>query len=719
VINLDEEIEKFKADNEIVDIIGNTVILKKEGRNYVGLCPFHNEDSPSFTVSPERQKYKCFGCGESGDVIDFISKVENKTFEDVLGLDNEKKEFVSDFIKTSAKYATKNKIKYDYSDFYIYSTSLENVTSLKVKYTNLAIKDKTFRQYVIDFRREKPVVVAERDFNEEFEIGLYCSSKVERSIKNNKSVYIVEGEKDATTLNKMGYTATTFPRHKINDLNLKQLVGANIILLGDTGKAGELKKKYCKDMLIDSEIKSLKLPILKGLKQMGDNKDVTDWLEVGNGKNEIAAALKLSWDVKKNEKFMLLGQKEIKAGEIKEFPLKVWQNLYSLLLYKDIELSYNVLSRQIKVDGGGLKTDDIDTLVTNVRTICILNGLSLTKGDTWDFLRAISKVNEYNPVLDWLKVCEKNWDGKNRIQELCDTIDGKGDKDYNDKLIVKWLMNAINVITNTGLKNQEGILVLQGGQGSNKTRWIRSIIPEDKEEWLKTGVRIDPSDKDSIAKATSYWIVELGELDATLKKDQSELKQFFTEPVDEYREPYSIASKKFNRLTCFYATVNDKEFLRDPTGNRRYWVIETGRNNVDHNIDLAQLWGEVYILYKSKTISHYMDETELRDLSVKNDSFEVKTSAEIKILDLFCWDVRDLKLWSKMSSTEISNVIGSGDSPTMVGKAMKKLMLKDKDITIDTNGRKYLVPPMLHEREKRDQWSKELNKINFKVVKGK
>ena len=211
MINLDEEIEKFKADNDIVETISNFITLKKEGKNYIGLCPFHNEDSPSFTVSEERRKYKCFGCEKSGDVIDFLMDMENKTFEDVLGLDNEKNDFISSFIKNSVKCAYKNKNTYDYSDFYIYSTSIENVTSLKIKYTNLAIKDKTFRQYIIDFRQDKPIVVAERDFNEPIEIGIYCSSKVERSIKNNKSIYIVEGEKDATTLNKMGYTATTFP----------------------------------------------------------------------------------------------------------------------------------------------------------------------------------------------------------------------------------------------------------------------------------------------------------------------------------------------------------------------------------------------------------------------------------------------------------------------------------------------------------------------------
>ena len=56
--------EEIRSSNDIVDVISQYVILKRSGRNYFGLCPFHNEKSPSFSVSPERQYFHCFGCGE-------------------------------------------------------------------------------------------------------------------------------------------------------------------------------------------------------------------------------------------------------------------------------------------------------------------------------------------------------------------------------------------------------------------------------------------------------------------------------------------------------------------------------------------------------------------------------------------------------------------------------------------------------------------------------
>ncbi|MBU3181590.1 DNA primase [Clostridium psychrophilum] len=76
----EDVIRKIKEQNDIVDVISERVKLKRVGKNYTGLCPFHNEKTPSFTVSVEKQIYKCFGCGEAGNVISYIMKDRNMTF---------------------------------------------------------------------------------------------------------------------------------------------------------------------------------------------------------------------------------------------------------------------------------------------------------------------------------------------------------------------------------------------------------------------------------------------------------------------------------------------------------------------------------------------------------------------------------------------------------------------------------------------------------------
>ena len=70
--------------NDIVDVISGYVRLQKKGANYFGLCPFHNEKSPSFSVSPGKQMYYCFGCGAGGNVYTFIQEYENYTFPEAV-----------------------------------------------------------------------------------------------------------------------------------------------------------------------------------------------------------------------------------------------------------------------------------------------------------------------------------------------------------------------------------------------------------------------------------------------------------------------------------------------------------------------------------------------------------------------------------------------------------------------------------------------------------
>ena len=76
----EETIEEVRQANDIVDVISQYVHLKRSGRNFFGLCPFHNEKSPSFSVSPDKQIFHCFGCGVGGNIFTFLTKIEGITF---------------------------------------------------------------------------------------------------------------------------------------------------------------------------------------------------------------------------------------------------------------------------------------------------------------------------------------------------------------------------------------------------------------------------------------------------------------------------------------------------------------------------------------------------------------------------------------------------------------------------------------------------------------
>ena len=83
-VSYQDVVTQIKDRLDIVDVVSKYVILKKSGGNYWGCCPFHNEKTPSFSVSPAKQIYKCFGCGEGGDVLSFLMKINNQSFHEVV-----------------------------------------------------------------------------------------------------------------------------------------------------------------------------------------------------------------------------------------------------------------------------------------------------------------------------------------------------------------------------------------------------------------------------------------------------------------------------------------------------------------------------------------------------------------------------------------------------------------------------------------------------------
>ena len=99
----EELIEEVRNSNDIVDVISQYVVLKRSGRNFFGLCPFHKEKSPSFSVSPDRQIFHCFGCGAGGNVIHFLQKIENIDFRDTMELLADRAGIVLPTIENSAE----------------------------------------------------------------------------------------------------------------------------------------------------------------------------------------------------------------------------------------------------------------------------------------------------------------------------------------------------------------------------------------------------------------------------------------------------------------------------------------------------------------------------------------------------------------------------------------------------------------------------------------
>ncbi|MBR0097030.1 MAG: hypothetical protein IJP88_07600 [Synergistaceae bacterium] len=314
-------------------------------------------------------------------------------------------------------------------------------------------------------------------------------------------------------------------------------------------------------------------------------------------------------------------------------------------------------------------------------------------------LSIIARSNEYNPVQEMLESVK--WDGQDRIEILAEILNITLDRQAVI-LLKKWLVQTVAMAFNEGRTALEFCLTLKGRQGSGKTTFFRVIsMVKEREEFFKEGAILDVRDKDSIIKATSAWICELGEVDATLKKEQSNLKAFLSNPYDDYRRPYADNYEHAPRRTSFCATVNDDRFLRDLTGNRRWAVIEI--DTIDKKALrglstewLKQMWRQAYELYLSDNNYFRLTDEELNALEQENKKSIVLLPGETELYDLLNWDA-PINEWTYTTATEILRKLDIRNIDAQrLGYAIRKIARHDErvDRKHSKYGNTYLLPPL-------------------------
>ena len=321
---------------------------------------------------------------------------------------------------------------------------------------------------------------------------------------------------------------------------------------------------------------------------------------------------------------------------------------------------------------------------------------------TVDFLKKILsqyvKYHAFNPVLDMLRATQ--WDGIDRINYLGQILNITGDAHYMT-MLRKWLIQAVAILHNDGNNSLDFALTLKGKQGDGKTELFRVLGM--RSDWVRTGVTVDMNNKDTRIEAISCWLCELGELDSTLKKEQTSLKAFITQTVDRYRRPYAAEYEDRPRRTCFCATVNEEEFLRDPTGNRRWAVVTVEKIDLAalHSLKtewLIQLWRQAYELYLSGETYRLTPEERARNEQLNNKSL-VFLPAEQEILEGLQWGVLP-ELWQECTASGLKENIPALKyiEVRRIGRALAKLAKDDARITVRIKDgcKLYKLPPTNH-----------------------
>lgn len=274
------------------------------------------------------------------------------------------------------------------------------------------------------------------------------------------------------------------------------------------------------------------------------------------------------------------------------------ENVDYLLRSADISVRYNVIKKkdELSIPDHQGTSDNLDN-VTLTKIVSLASKNGMPTGLISDLVQAIADRNAYNPVADWIK--SQPWDGIDRLPAIFDTVVATDDYPITLKTVLmrKWLLSAAAaVLVPTGFKCR-GVLTLQGAQGIGKTSWVKSLVTDAKlrDDVVKLDHHLDAGNKDTILGAITNWIVEIGELESSFRKDIARLKGFLTTDADRVRRPYGRRESEYPRRTVFLATVNDANFLTDTTGNSRWWVIAVRELNYEHGVDMQQLFAQLAI----------------------------------------------------------------------------------------------------------------------------
>lgn len=244
-----------------------------------------------------------------------------------------------------------------------------------------------------------------------------------------------------------------------------------------------------------------------------------------------------------------------------------------------------------------------------------------------DALALVTEKHKTHPVQEYLLKRLPSWDGKKRAESLFIDYLGAADAKYTRAVTRKMLAGAVMRILHPGCKF-DYIVVLVGKQGIGKSSLIRKIGMD----WFSDSL-VDLKGKEAYQQLQGVWLMEMAELSSLKKTELETAKHFATKQTDEFRPPYGHHVIRLHRQTVFVGTTNNKDFLRDPTGNRRFWPVDAyvtepakSWSSMEQS-EIDQIWAEALEFVKNCENLYLEDELEKEAVSVQLDHTEADERA--------------------------------------------------------------------------------------------
>lgn len=269
---------------------------------------------------------------------------------------------------------------------------------------------------------------------------------------------------------------------------------------------------------------------------------------------------------------------------------------YNIFDYKRYVLRPTPWTRSAPVKGAPESVEDVD--YSGLRNYLEVHYGISASGKIDDAAALVFARNCFHPIRAYLDSLA--WDGKKRIDTLLIDYLGAEDNIYTREAIRKTLVAAVARIYEPGIK-YDLVLTLVGPQGKGKSTFIRKLA---KTKWFSDSLSTVQG-KEAYEQLQGVWLIEIAELAALRKHEAEAVKQFISKQSDTFRPAYGRTIQTFKRQCVFFGSVNPDEFLKDPTGNRRWMPIDVNPTRAKKDVlfsdtlekEVDQIWAEAVALY--------------------------------------------------------------------------------------------------------------------------
>nr|DAQ53699.1 MAG TPA: virulence associated protein E [Caudoviricetes sp.] len=306
------------------------------------------------------------------------------------------------------------------------------------------------------------------------------------------------------------------------------------------------------------------------------------------------------------------------------------------------------LTKDIKIGNTFFKKGELPSNFDSVVKVYFESvlGVAYTNQAMLDGMETFFSERSYNPVIAYMEQAAENWDGRERINQMLQVYLGADDNPLVSKIAEMWLVGAVAKVYDPFVKF-DYVLDLVGGQGVGKT----SLLQKLGGEWYTDAVT-DFANKDNYDIMLKSLIVNDDEMVASNRMSFAETKAFISKTSLRFRKPYMKRTEEFAKNFVLARTTNQKEYLKDKTGERRFLPVLTNiEKQKKHPMEIEpetieQIWGEAVTIYRAGADLMFDKETEER-LEIYREKFMYRDEVELQVLEYLEMPIPDN--WSSWS----------------------------------------------------------------------